>query len=166
MGIPTVASVTGFTDQLVWLSSLPPTYIALGAVVPLLISVMTRDLMAVLVSGLFAVAIISLAATQEVNWTLFATFEATVVFPLAFAALIRQRRSRLLHDEELNELKERLKVLEAWEQRRIMATLRDTSRDFLNTTPPLTPAEDVRDSVTARSTTDRKIMPPMESDVD
>src|SRR6516162_9841361 len=147
MGIPTAASLTGFTDQLAWLSGLPLTYIGLGAIVPLLIAVMTRDLTPILVTGLFALAVISLAATQEMNWNLFAAFEATAAFPLAFAVLIRQRRSRLLHDKELNELKERLKVLEAWEQRRIMATLRDASRDLL-TTPPVAPVEDGRDSAT------------------
>ena len=96
-------------------------------------------------ASLFGLGAISLCATQEINWTLFATFEATAAFLLAFTAVVRQRRSRALRDEELRALKGRLNVLEACERRRIMQSLRSAPRNVFDTTGLLAVAEDVPD---------------------
>jgi len=50
---------------------------------------MTRDLLATLLTALFALGAILLCATQATNWTLSAAFEATAAFLLAFVALTR-----------------------------------------------------------------------------
>ena len=56
MDISTIVNpwLAWFTDQLALLSNLPPAYIMLAAVVPLLIALMSRDLMATLWTSLFA----------------------------------------------------------------------------------------------------------------
>jgi cell division protein FtsW (lipid II flippase) len=86
--------------------------IGLVAIVPLLIAMMMRDGTATLVTALLALGAILLCATQESDWTLFAIFQATAAFLLAFAAIIRQRRSRAFRDQELHTLKRRLNVVE------------------------------------------------------
>ena len=90
-----------------------------------------------------------LCATQEINWTLFALFQATAAFLLAFAAIIRQRRSRAFRDEELHTLKwrlnvveRRLNVVEACERRRVMESLHDAPRNLIDTNGLVTPAEE------------------------
>jgi membrane protein implicated in regulation of membrane protease activity len=163
MDLPSAAFLPGLSERFVWLSGLPLTYIGLGAIVPLLVALMARDRMAILVTGLFALMVILLCTTVEMNWSLLATFEAAAAFPLALVAIIRQRRSRSVHDQELNELSERLKVLEAWEQRRIMASLRDGPGNSLETTPPMAPAKVVRDSVTTRPTIAAEMVSPLKA---
>ena len=131
MDISTIVNtwLASFTEQLALLSNIPPAYIMLAAVVPLLIALMSRDLMATLWTTLFALGAISLCATQEINWTLLATFEATAGFLLAATAVIRRRQSRAHRDElrvirdELGELKELLNALVVCEQRRISKSL-------------------------------------------
>ena len=98
--------------------------------------------------SLFALSVISLCATQEINWTLLAIFEATAAFFLAYAAIIRQRRSRALRDEELNVLKGRLSVIEARERLRCMKSLHDEPRNMIDSTGLLTLAEDAPDPKT------------------
>ena len=151
MDISTIVNpwLAWFTDQLALLSNLPPAYIILAAVVPLLIALMSRDLVATLWTSLFALGAISLCATQEINWTLLATFEATAGFLVAATAVIRRRQSRAQRDElrvlrdELSGLKERLNALEACERRRISKSLHSP----LDTTALLVPGEDAETKI-------------------
>jgi hypothetical protein len=144
MDISTVFNflLTWFADQLAWFSNPLSASIGLMAIVPLLIAMMLRDRTATLVTALFALGAIWLCATQEIDWTLLAIFEATAAFFLAFAAIIRQRRSRALRDEELHALKWRISVIEACERRRFMKSVNDAPQNPLDTTGLLTPAED------------------------
>jgi hypothetical protein len=118
-----------FTEQLALLSNIPPAYIMLAAVIPLLIALLMRDLLATLWTALFALGAISLCATQEINWTVLATFEAMAGFLLAATAVIWRRQRRVRRDElrvirdELSELKELLNALVVCEQRRISKSL-------------------------------------------
>ena len=96
--------LTWFADQLALLSNPVSASIGLAAIVPLLIAIVVRDRTATLVTALFALGAISVCATQEINWTLLAIFEATTALLLAFVATIRQRRSRAFHDEELHRI--------------------------------------------------------------
>ncbi len=134
--------LTGFADQLALLSNLPPAYIGLAAIVPLLIALMSRDLLATLWTALFAFGAISLCATQEINWTALATFEVAAGFLLAFATIIRRLRGRALRTklqavrDELSRLEERLNVLEEYERRRIMGSLRAAPVRNLDMTEP------------------------------
>ena len=74
--------------------------------------------------------------------TLFAIFEATAALLLAFAAVTRRRRRRReLRDEEVSELKARLSVLEACEQRRTMQSLNRPPRSLNTTAPPIKPED-------------------------
>ena len=134
--------LTWFAGQLALLSNPLSASLGLVATVPLLIAIMERDRTATLVTALFALGTISLCAAQEINWTLLAIFEATAAFLLAFAAVIRQRRSRAFHDEELHALNGRISVLETCERRRLMMSLHDAPRNLINTNGLLTPAED------------------------
>ena len=144
MDIPTVFNslLTWFADQVALFSNPLSATIGLVAIVPLLIAMMMRDGKATLVTALFALGAISLCATQEINWTLFAIFEATAAFLLAFAAIIRQRRNRALRDEELHTLKRRFSVVEACERRRVMESLHDAPRNLIDTNGLVTPAEE------------------------
>ena len=144
MDIPTVFNslLTWFADQVALFSNPLSATIGLVAIVPLLIAMMMRDGKATLVTALFALGAISLCATQEINWNLFAIFEATAAFLLAFAAIIRQRRSRAFHDEKLHALKGRISVLETCERRRLMMSLHDAPCNLIDTTGLLTPADD------------------------
>ena len=151
MDISTIVNpwLSWFADQLALLSNLPPAYIMLAAVVPLLIALMSRDLVATLWTTLFALGAISLCATQEINWTLLATFEATAGFLLAATAVIRRRQSRAQRDElrvlrdELIGLKERLNALEACERLRISKSLHRP----LDTSALLMPVEDAETKI-------------------
>src|SRR5215208_5995423 len=87
---------TWFTDQPGLHSNLGPACIALTAIVPLLIALMMRDLVATVWAALFALGATSLYATQQMNWTLLNTLEATAAFFLAFGAVVQQRRNRKL----------------------------------------------------------------------
>jgi hypothetical protein len=100
MDISTVFNslLTWFDDQIALFSNPLSATIGLVAIVPLLIAMMMRDGTATLVTALFALGAILLCATQEIDWTLFAIFQATAAFLLAFAAIIRQRRSRAFRD--------------------------------------------------------------------
>ena len=144
--------LTWFADQLALLSNLPAAYIGLAAVVPLLIALMLRDLLATLSTALFALGVISLCATQDVNWAHLAIFEATAGLLLASAAVVRRRQSRALRAElqsirdELSGFNERLNALEVCERRRIMESLH--SRNRMDTTGLLTPAAEARHSET------------------
>src|SRR5215208_7185977 len=74
--------------------------------------------------------------------TLLATFEATAALLLAFAAVTRRRRRRReLRDEEVSELKARLSVLEACEQRRTMQSLNRPPRSLDTRAPPIQPED-------------------------
>jgi signal transduction histidine kinase len=131
MDISTIVNpwLSWFADQLALLSNLPPAYIMLAAVVPLLIALMSRDLLATLWTALFSLGAISLCAAQEISWTLLATFEATAGLLLASTAVIWRRQRRAHRDElravrdELCGLKERLIALEACERLRISRSL-------------------------------------------
>ena len=144
MDIPTVFNslLTWFADQVALFSNPLSATIGLVAIVPLLIAMMMRDGKATLVTALFALGAISLCATQEINWTLLAIFEATTALLLAFVATIRQRRSRAFHDEELHALNGRISVLETCERRRLMMSLHDAPRNLIDTNGLVTPAEE------------------------
>jgi membrane protein implicated in regulation of membrane protease activity len=126
MDISTIVNpwLSWIADQLALLSNLPPAYIMLAALVPLLIALTLRDLLATLWTALFALGAISLCAAQEINWTLLATFEATFGLVLAATAVIWRRQRRAHRDElravrdELSGLQERLNALEACERLR------------------------------------------------
>jgi len=134
--------LTWFAGQLALLSNPLSAFLGLVATVPLLIAIMVRERTATPVTALFALGTISLCAAQEINWTLLAIFEATAAFLLAFAAIIRQRRSRAFHDEKLHALKGRISVLETCERRRLMMSLHDAPCNLIDTTGLLTPADD------------------------
>jgi len=140
---------TWFTDQPVLYSNVGLAYIALTAIVPLLIAVMMRDLLAFLWAALFALGAISLYATQQMNWTLLNTLAATAAFFLAFGAVVQQRLIRKLHDQEraqeLSELKARLNVLEACEQRRIMRSLNRLPLNTADMNELMPPSEEAKD---------------------
>ena len=150
MDISTIVNpwLAWFADQIALLSNLPPAYIGLAAIVPFLIALTSRDLMATLWTSLFALGAISLCATQEVSWALLAAFEIAAAFLLAATAIIRRRQSR--HPDklgvirgELSELKERLNALEACERRRISKSLHSP----LDTTALLVPGEDAETKI-------------------
>jgi hypothetical protein len=138
-----------FADQLALLSNLPPTYIALAAIAPFLIALISRDLLASLWTALFALGAISLCGTQQINWgPLIATFGTMAGFLLVSAAVIRKRHSRALRDElqlvcdELGGLKQRLEALEAYERRKIMEWQRNPTHGRSDTAGLLTLAEE------------------------
>jgi hypothetical protein len=143
-----------FADQIGLLSNLPPAYIALAAIVPFLIALMSRDLLASLWTALFALGAISLCGTQQINWgPVIATFGTMASFLVASAAVIRQRQSRVLRDElrlvcdELGGLKERLQALEAYERRKIMQWQRNPTHSGLDSGGLLALAEDSRSKI-------------------
>ena len=151
MDISTIVNpwLAWFSEQLAVLSNLPPIYIMVAAVVPLLIALMSRDLLATLWTALFALGAISLCATQEMNWTLLATFETTAGLLLAATAVIWRRQRRANRDElrairdELSGLKERLNALEACERLRISKSLHRP----LDTSALLLPVEDAETKI-------------------
>jgi hypothetical protein len=117
-----------FADQLASLSGLAPAYIGLAAVTPLLIALLMRDLLAILWTALFALAAISLCATQAAHWTILAAFGAAGGFLLVFSAVVWRRRSRMFRND-FDGLKARLDRLEAAEERKFMKSLRDPPQD-------------------------------------
>lgn len=139
MDIATYLDVTlaWFAGQLAWLSEISPAYIAAAAVIPVLIALMTRSLLATLWTALLALGAISLCALEAAPWALLATFEAAAGCLLAFSAMIWARRRRAVRDE-LDDLKRRLNQLEAVNDRKFMVAL-------LNPAPPLSSAETVAD---------------------
>ena len=154
MDISTVINpwLAWFAEQIALLSNLPPAYIGLAAIVPFVIALMSRDLLASLWTALLALGAISLCVTQEANWgALLATFGTMAGFLLASAAIIRQRQSQALHKElrlicdELGGLQERLEVLEEYERRRIMERQRNPIHNRMDTTGLPALAEDATD---------------------
>ena len=72
---------------------------------------------------------------------LLATFEATAALLLAFAAILRQRRSRARLKKTISRLTARLSALEASENRGMMQSLNRPQPSFDTTAPPLQPEE-------------------------
>lgn len=109
--------------QVTWLAELPPAYIALAGLVPLLIALISRQLLAVLWTALFAASTVALCATQDVHWTLLATFGALVSFLLVITLVILNKNNRIAR-EELIGLQKRVDALEANEQRKWLMVAR------------------------------------------
>jgi hypothetical protein len=95
-----------------------------AAVVPVLLALLTRNLLAVLWTALLALAAVALCATQAVPWDVLATLAAAAGFLVAFSAIVRGRRDRALR-AELAELQVRLNQLEADDARKFMVALRN-----------------------------------------
>jgi hypothetical protein len=111
-------------EQVAKLSDLPPAYMGLAVLAPIVITLVIRDLLATLWLALFAIGALSLYAVQTVHWALFAIFIAAAEFLLVVTAIVRRRQNRLLR-AELNSLRIRLDLLEAESQRKFMQSLRD-----------------------------------------
>jgi hypothetical protein len=117
-------TLTWFAGQLAWLSQVPPAYIAAAAVAPVLIALLTRNLLAALWTALLALGAVSLCALEAAPWGLLATFDAAAGFLLAFSAMMWSRRYRAAR-EELGDLKRRLNQLEEVNDRNFMVALRN-----------------------------------------
>jgi hypothetical protein len=150
MHIPAVFDplLTWPIEQFPGLVNISPAFILLGGLIPLSIGLMTRNLLATLVTVLLTVGAIAVGTTFESNWTPLGILGATSAFSLVLAAIVRGRRRRAsptvkLHDssihEELREIKARLNVLELCERRR---------RNLIDTAGIPAPLENVHDSRT------------------
>jgi hypothetical protein len=130
VSIPTILDpvLAWVADQLTWLSGLAPAYLSLAAVTPLLIALLTRDLLATLWTALFALAAISLCATQAADWTILAAFGAAAGFLLVFSAVVWRRQSRMFRND-FDGLKARLDRLEAADQHKFMKSLLNPPQD-------------------------------------
>jgi hypothetical protein len=117
-------TLTWFSGQLAWLSEVPPAYIAAAAVVPVLVALMARNLLAVLWTVLLGFGAISLCALEAAPWALLAAFAVAAGILLAFSAMVWGRRNRIIRDE-LDDLTRRLNQLEASRDREFMVALRN-----------------------------------------
>jgi hypothetical protein len=117
-------TLTWFSGQLAWLSEVPPAWIAAAAVVPVLMGLMARSLLAVLWTVLLGLGAISLCALEAAPWALLAAFAVAAGFLLAFTAMIWGRRNRMVR-AELDDLTRRLNQLEASGDRAFMVALRN-----------------------------------------
>jgi hypothetical protein len=118
------STLNWLTGPLAWLTDTPPAYIAAAAVVPIVVALLARNLLAILWTILFALGTISLCATEAGPWAALATFEVTASFLLVFSLIIWARRNRIARDE-LEDLKRRVNQLEAADDRKFMASLRN-----------------------------------------
>jgi hypothetical protein len=139
MDIPTDLNIAlaWFAARLAWLSQVPPAYIGGAAVIPVLMALMTRSLLATLWTALFALGAVSLCAVEAAPWALLAVLEGAAGFLLAISAMIWSRRYRVVRGE-LEDLKRRLNQLEAVNERELMVAL-------LNSGQPINSAEAVAD---------------------
>jgi hypothetical protein len=130
-----------FADQLAWIAQLSPTYIGLAAILPLLITLVSRNLLATVGATLLALGTIALCVTQQVDWATLAILEGMAGFLLAVAAVIGRRKSRALRNE-LDVLNERIHELEAAEERRLLIKLSQPPQNSTAVTERIISEED------------------------
>ena len=115
-----------FEGQLGAFSNFSPAHISVAAVVPFLIALSARSVLAILSTALLALAAIALCATQQVTWPVLAVLAVGGSFLVSFAAVIHRRTRRVLQ-RQLSAIEKRLDVLEACQERKLLDYLRQTS---------------------------------------
>jgi hypothetical protein len=135
---------TWLTESLAFVSSHEAVFISIGAVLPLLIALIARDLLTAVWAGLFALGAVSVCAMYRVDYAILTTFAATAALCLALSTAIRERQRR----EEFRMLRTRISTLEALEQRRMMELLNKPTATTADRPGLLPTAEHAYDSRT------------------